>query len=107
MSNGEKCQCCGEEGNDRRTLWMACFFQMEELSIPFEQVEITGVPRKQIGSEIESLSGMDFKVPVFEQSEHNEEPRKFRFYTLRVCKDCRANWMGVIQDWFQGKQNEV
>ena len=23
-----------------------------------------------------------------------------QFYTLRVCKDCRADWMGAISDWF-------
>jgi hypothetical protein len=31
----ERCMRCGEEGEDRRTLWMACFYEMKELGIPF------------------------------------------------------------------------
>ena len=33
----EKCQRCEEEGHDRRTLVMACFYQMSELGLPFEE----------------------------------------------------------------------
>jgi hypothetical protein len=31
----EKCQRCGEVGEDRRTLRMECFYAMEELGLPF------------------------------------------------------------------------
>lgn len=65
----EICQKCKEPGHDRRTLWMACFYEMSELGLPLEQVHIAD------------------RI----------------FYTLRVCKDCRASWMGSIKDWF----NEV
>ena len=34
---GEACQRCGEIGEDRRTLWMACFYAMGELGLPFEE----------------------------------------------------------------------
>lgn len=39
----EKCQRCGEVDEDRRTLSMACFYDMSELNIPFKQEEIDGV----------------------------------------------------------------
>lgn len=28
---------------------------------------------------------------------------KDRFYTLIVCKDCRADWMDAIKEWFEKK----
>lgn len=67
----EKCQRCGDEEEDRRTLWMACFYAMEELEIPFEKIK-TG----------EGL----------------------KFYTLTVCKDCRASWMKAIKQWWEGEE---
>lgn len=70
----EKCQKCGEEGEDRRTLWMACFYEMMELGIPFE------------------------KEIMFT----NDYPRcdGKEFYTIRVCKGCRADWMTMIKIWW-------
>ena len=68
------CQKCKEEGEDRRTLWMACLYEMNELAIPFCE---------------ESLFTNDYP---------RCDGRKF--YTLRVCKDCRASWMQAIKDWF-------
>ncbi|MBE3120164.1 MAG: hypothetical protein IMZ50_15600 [Candidatus Atribacteria bacterium] len=63
----EQCQRCGEIGDDRRTLWMACFYQMQELGLPFKE-EVT--------------------------------PDGITFYTLRVCKSCRGEWMAAIENWF-------
>lgn len=69
----DKCQRCGEDGYDRRTLRMACFYEMGELDIPFEK----------------------------------SEPKDGnRFYTLRVCKDCRADWMQAIKTWFDTKPSK-
>lgn len=31
------------------------------------------------------------------------KPDKREFYTLRVCKDCRADWMSAIKTWFKTK----
>lgn len=75
----EQCQRCKEDGEDRRTLWMACFYEMNELNIPFN---------------IDTLYTNDY-------------PRCYgvNFYTLRVCKDCRADWMSAIQDWFKSQPN--
>ena len=67
----EKCQRCGEYGYDRRTLWHACFYQMQELGLPFKVVEIPGT-----------------------------DDGNRRFFTLRCCKDCRALWLQAMKDWF-------
>jgi hypothetical protein len=75
----ERCARCGKDGGDRRTLWMACLYEMNELHIPFEKVSV-------------KEDGMD---------------RGRSFYTLRVCKECRADWMAAIQWWFMiGKAKE-
>ena len=35
----DKCQRCNEEQDDLRTLFMSCFYEMNELELPFEIVE--------------------------------------------------------------------
>ncbi len=67
----EKCQRCNLEDEDCRTLWMSCFYEMDELKIPFQhecQLLAEAIPAK--------------------------------FYTLRVCKPCRSFWLGMIKVWF-------
>lgn len=65
----EICQRCGTNDYDNRTLWMKCFYAMEELNIPFNHITLE--------SDL--------------------------FYTLRVCKDCRGDWMTAIKTWFNDK----
>lgn len=72
---GEKCDCCGVFGHDRRTLWMGCGYAMEVLGIPFKQKKDEGVT----GFNRSSL------------------------YTLRVCKNCRELWLDSIKNWFDKK----
>lgn len=67
----EICQRCGYKDYDRRTLWMACLYEMSELGLPFEEKEVSKDCAK--------------------------------FFTLRVCKDCRGDWMGAIKKWFNTK----
>ncbi len=67
QKEGEECQRCHAVGPDRRTLWMACFYAMEETGLPFD--------KKASGDR--------------------------EFYTLRVCKTCRADWMQFLGLWFQ------
>ena len=69
------CQKCKEESEDLRTLWMSCFYDMDELDMPFD---------------CETL---------FESSDPRDDG--FLFYTLKVCKDCRADWMQVIKTWWR------
>jgi hypothetical protein len=92
----EKCVRCGEVEEDRRTLWMACFYEMNELGIPFIEYKIKGILQDKIGEE-ESKVLKGVMLDIF-----SEEGTEFDrpFYTLRVCKDCRADWMQAIKDWF-------
>ena len=69
----EQCQRCLEIDEDRRTLMMACFYEMDELMLPFKH--------QYISSHIQSDG--------------------HKFYTLRVCKRCRADWMLAISAWFE------
>lgn len=73
---GEKCQRCEKVGEDRRTLWMACFYQMNELGLPFEEIKMTGTG-------------------------DGHELYDYPFYRLRVCKQCRADWLATIKHWFE------
>jgi hypothetical protein len=36
---GDQCQCCREFGENRRTLKMACFYNMDELNIPLTEID--------------------------------------------------------------------
>ena len=94
----EKCDKCGKKGEDRRTLWMACFYAMNELQVPFEQVAIRGTLQQKTGEE-QSAIFEHVKNPVF--TDHPEaDERQHGFFTLRVCKECRASWMDAISSWF-------
>ena len=104
---GEKCVRCGDVGEDRRTLWMACFYAMEELGVPFERLMIRGTRHKYVGEKVvrPSLTREDGAVfPQFEVPEYSETPEGSvgdrEFFTLRVCKDCRSDWMATIKKWF-------
>lgn len=80
MSN-EKCDRCGIIGSDRRTLWMACFYAMDELGVPFkEQALYDGIAHETLG------------------------PR--HFFTLRVCKGCRGDWLQAIRTWFRAPPSD-
>lgn len=71
----EQCQRCHEVDEDRRTLVMACFYEMDEMGLPFKHQYL----------------------PAHIQDQGH------KFYTLRVCKDCRADWMHAIENWFHTK----
>lgn len=94
---GETCQRCGSAGEDRRTLWMACFYAMDELPVPFTRRSIYGQVCEQAGEK--RLEILDHCVPVWgdPQGDHAHHV----FYCLRVCKRCRAEWMVAIVRWFE------
>lgn len=100
----EKCARCGEEGEDRRTLWMACFYAMNELSVPFDRVQIYGEYLKLQAIEKRNLfpegRGPVVEYPIYDLPK-GSEPQKYNFFTLRVCKSCRADWLDAIQSWFK------
>ena len=93
---GERCVRCGSVGGDRRTLWMSCFYAMEELDIPFEQVKVVGRFHQKTGTE--EITEHKFKVPVFSES---SEPVDRSFSLLHVCKRCRSEWLAAIKGWFE------
>ena len=73
----DRCARCGKVGEDRRTLWMACFYAMDELDIPFKQITICDDAGTNRG-----------------------------FFSLRVCKTCRASWMDALEKWFKATEWE-
>lgn len=73
----EECQRCKEVGEERRILWMSCCYEMDELGLPL--------------THIDPIRNDD--VPM-------------RFYTMRVCKTCRALWMQYIKLWFITPDNK-
>lgn len=95
--DGEECQRCGEIGEDRRTLWMACFYDMAELRIPLTQVAISGIVQEQTGTR--RMEMLNTEIPTYSDMDGAVE-QQHRFFTLRVCKDCRADWMQSIKQWF-------
>lgn len=107
----DKCARCGEVGEDRRTLWMACLYAMEELGIPLDQ-------RFLFHAELDDCQGDDGERPHVEPygeplaSQMIMRPSRVRhsgelcakpLYTLCVCKQCRADWMMAIKRWFAEK----
>lgn len=70
----EICQRCGEAGEDRRTLWMSCGYQMKELELPF------------------------YEQKLFETIDPRDDG--FKFFTLLVCKRCRSDWLHYQRMWF-------
>ena len=109
---GELCVRCGEYGEDRRTLFHSCFYAMEELGVPFEEMKIEGESFQRTGSkelwfgdDIEEQKRKGFRphmTPVYSEAATGQIKNR-TFYTLRVCKACRSSWMGVLKDWFYQK----
>jgi hypothetical protein len=57
---------CGEEGEDRRTLRMACFYAMDELNVPFVSERDAAMSRmaQQIGTLNAANSGLKKAVLI-------------------------------------------
>lgn len=101
----DRCQRCLEVGEDRRTLWMAASYAMEEFDIPFDPVILLEGRTEdlEISKDPTTIEvGEEKKKIVLESGlvRSKGELRPMRLYTLRVCKDCRADWMKVIEDWY-------
>ena len=92
----ERCVKCGKIGQDRRTLWMKCFYAMDELKVPFKQVVIKGILQ-----EVKKIEKTQFgNFPTFKDVVDAKEDQ-YKFFTLRVCKECRASWLDTIEKWFK------
>lgn len=100
----EKCDRCLSVGEDRRTLFMACFYDMSEMEIPFKEFAMLE-PQNQktiVGKVIKEPHQIpNTPVRMGPMIVETPEPLSLRkFFTLRVCKRCRAEWMAAIENWF-------
>jgi hypothetical protein len=107
----ELCARCGEEGEDRRTLWMACFYAMQELGIMFDRsIALLPPPSAELNvaeepTVLDIPNGPSITIGSGKvQTDALLTP--MQFFTLRVCKDCRADWMQAIVSWFNSSQNK-
>ena len=91
----EKCDRCGTIGQDRRTLFMACLYEMRELGVPFRPLAIHGRAKRFVGNDPR------FGYPRFELMSSDETSSTRAFYTLTVCKGCRGAWLEKIKEWFR------
>lgn len=100
--DGEKCVRCEQYGEDRRTLYMACFYDMSELKVPFARVMVRGTQHAMTGTKELRFSdvGPAHTIPVFDETPADNKPRDHSMFTLRVCKNCRSDWMAAIKKWF-------
>lgn len=97
----ETCDRCGSVGSDRRTLWMDCFYDMGELKIPFRrEVLLDAEPQslEPASPPVRTAVGDIVIDPGRVRCSGELTPQGF--YTLRVCKRCRSEWMAAIKEWF-------
>jgi hypothetical protein len=100
LGYNEVCARCGVVGHDRRTLWMACFYAMSELGVPFENVSVFGLVLQPTGK-TNRWGTPEFEEPPYGEQERNERSAHHPMFTLRVCKGCRSEWMHAIKAWFR------
>lgn len=90
-------------------MYMACFYAMEELRVPFKQ-------RVLFHAELEDLTKVSDGVSVPVGSEticiqsgtvrSSGELSPQTLYTLRVCKECRRHWLTAIRRWFDERPKD-
>lgn len=108
---GEQCQACLQWGEDRRTLRMACFYEMGELRmrdgrpLPFdEQVVLRAPPEAELRTAAPPTTIRTSRGTVISLGAGtvttDAELTPQALFTLRVCKACRARWMHAIAEWF-------
>lgn len=107
----EKCIRCGNAGVDRRTLWMACFYEMSELDVPFEgktlfHAELEHLRKVADPFSFEGQDGTKINLTAG-KLKTDGELTPMKLHTLRVCKRCRGEWMDAIQRWFHAEPRGV
>lgn len=109
------CARCGaKEGGDLRTLWMACLYEMNELGLPFEEkvlfhAELKDCTPSKPPTSITLSDGQKINLEAG-LVKCSGELAPHHFFTLRVCKNCRGEWMEAITRWFKifsGEANET
>ena len=86
---------------------MDCMYAMGELGLPFEErtlfhANMESLEATKAAATIDLPNGKRIVLgPGRVRSDDDLTPHGF--FTLRVCKDCRADWMESIRDWFNTK----
>ncbi len=106
----EKCDRCGEDGEDRRTLWMAAFYEMNELGLPFDRrilfhADMDTLEKASEPDDLVLKDGTKLRI-VSGTVTSKGELRPETLYTLRVCKSCRSDWLAAIKRWFSERPDE-
>ena len=88
---------------------MACFYEMLELKIPFNTEVLFDAKTKDLRKARKPITiqspSADKKRIVLQPGtvKCKGELTPLSLYTLRVCKDCRADWLEAIKNWFEHK----
>lgn len=101
-----KCQRCGvREGADLVNVHMSCRYDMSEIGLPFHEHAVTGEPRRLVSEKkvIVFRGGPRVRLKKFANPLGNKYEFTREYYSLTVCKNCRARWMSAIKTWFEGK----
>lgn len=89
---------------------MACFYAMDELKLPFKQyILFDADPATLVKTKdpdiIKLSDGKEIALgPAKVRSDGELSP--YGFFTLRVCKGCRSDWMHAIKKWFNESPSE-
>jgi hypothetical protein len=100
----ETCQRCLAVHEDMRTLRMNCFYDMNEMGLPFEkqmffQTDLEKLVKKDDPVGI-TINGTVLNLKAGTVT--TEEPLTPQsFFALRVCKRCRGDWLEAIAAWFR------
>jgi hypothetical protein len=100
QEHDECCDRCGSPDPEIRTLWHACTYEMNETGLPFEQVMLRGTRHEFKGFEWVPGLPAHHRFAKFSEKTDGEATDR-QFYTLKVCKDCRASWMDALTSWFR------
>lgn len=108
MPTGERCARCGDWGEDGRTLWMACFYDMSELGIPLEEDALFAADLETLHKATEPAAvqlpdGRQVNITAGTVT-CDGELTPMRLYKMRVCKACRAEWLGAIKRWYEVRE---
>ncbi|MBI4022667.1 hypothetical protein HY375_00680 [Candidatus Berkelbacteria bacterium] len=106
--SGEPCARCHKTDEDRRTLQAACFYDLSELKIPFGRKLVltpVGELKPEACTEVKPpvtlpLQGRDPVMLVPPTLTYTGDVVPEDLFTLRLCKDCRADFMVALSIWW-------
>jgi hypothetical protein len=101
----EACQRCGRIDEDCRTIWMACCCEMDEIGLPFTKKILFDAKSENLNIEKEGIGihvgPNQIATLVPDTVKCSGEMTPIRFYTLRVCKECRSKWLHHQKMWWR------